>query len=81
MWRNCAIMSTHDALRLQVSLLHYTQIQTQDQMVAMLIKRLAAIHQQAREKLEALLLQERSSMESWMQAMADITRTVPLSCG
>ena len=61
MWRNYAIMSPHDALRLQVSLLHYTQIQTQDQLVTMLIKRLAAIHQQAREKLEALLLQERST--------------------
>lgn len=41
---------------LVVSLLYYTQIQTQDQLVTMLIKRMAAIHQQAREKLEALLL-------------------------
>jgi len=61
---------------LVVSLLYYTQIQTQDQLVTMLIKRMAAIHQQAREKLEALLLQERSTMESWMQGMAEITRTV-----
>src|SRR5690348_12123668 len=37
-WR----MPTHDALRLQVSLLHYTQIQTQDQLVTMLIKGMAA---------------------------------------
>ena len=61
---------------LVLSLLYYTQIQTQDQLVTMLIKRMAAIHQQAREKLEALLMQERSTMESWMQAMAEITRTV-----
>ncbi len=61
---------------LVVSLLYYTQIQTQDQLVTMLIKRMAAIHQQAREKLEALLLQERTTMESWMQGMAEITRTV-----
>ena len=61
---------------LVVSLLYSTQIQTQDQLVTMLIKRMAAIHQQAREKLETLLRQERSTMESWMQAMADITRAV-----
>jgi hypothetical protein len=45
----------------------------------MLIRRVVAIHQQAREKLEALLTQERSTMESWMQAMAEITRTVARS--
>jgi hypothetical protein len=61
---------------LVVSLLYYTQIQTQDQLVTMLMKRMAAIHQQAREKLEALLLRERSTMESWIQGMAKITRTV-----
>lgn len=60
---------------LVVSLLYSTQIQAQDQLVTMLIKRMAAIHQQAREKLEALLMQERSTTESWMQAMAEITRT------
>ena len=62
-----------------VSLLYYTHIQTQDQLVTMLIRRVVAIHQQAREKLEALLTQERSTMESWMQAMAEITRTVARS--
>jgi hypothetical protein len=54
----------HSAL--VVSLLYYTQIQAQDQLVTMLIKRMAAIHQQAQEKLEARFPQERSTMESWM---------------
>jgi TnpA family transposase len=63
-------------LALVASLLYYTQIQTRDELVTMLIKRVAAIHHQAREHLERLLQQERATMERWMQGFAEITRSV-----
>ncbi len=63
-------------LALVVSLLYYTQIQTRDELVTMLIKRMAAIHHQAKDHLETLMQQERATMEHWMQGFAEITRSV-----
>ncbi len=63
-------------LALVVSLLYYTQIQTRDELVTMLIKRVAAIHHQAKDHLETLLQQERATMEHWMEGLAEITRSV-----
>ncbi len=63
-------------LALIVSLLYYSQIQTRDELVTMLIKRVAAIHHQAKEHLEVLLKQERATVEGWMEGLAEITRSV-----
>jgi TnpA family transposase len=63
-------------IALVVSLLYYTQIQTRDELVTMLIKRMAAIHHQAKDHLETLMQQERATMERWMQGFAEITRSV-----
>lgn len=59
-----------------VSLLYHSQVGVQDELVKMLIRRIASLHRAGKERLDALLTTERDSTEQWVQGMADIGKTM-----